>query len=110
MLQRSYTAQAAETAYAPNPYKELTWKEKISHAWNILRGKEESSSSRYKILTGSRRVIKDFKESKQGFYNKDDFRFESSEKVAPFLQKGETLFYEIVGYVHGDSPIMPPGR
>jgi hypothetical protein len=100
---------SGRTAYAPNPYKELTWKEKLNHVWNILRGKGESSSSRYKILTGSRRVIKDFKKSKQGFYNKDAFRFESSEKVAPFLQKGETIFYEIVGYVHGDSPIMPPG-
>lgn len=37
---------SGRTAYAPSPYKELSWKEKLSHAWNILRGKEESSSSR----------------------------------------------------------------
>lgn len=61
----------------------------------------------YQILTGSRRVIKDSKPEESGYYDDDSFRFEASAQLAPFLRRGESVFYEIVGYAGNDTPIMP---
>lgn len=59
----------------------------------------------WEIVTGTRRVVLNNVEDKQGFHGSENFRLEISNKLAPFMVKGQTLYYEIVGYANG-SPIM----
>lgn len=64
-------------------------------------------TSEYDYITGTRRVVlKDFN-SKDGFYEDNDFRKIQAEKLIGKLHKGETVYYEIVGYVNDSTPIMP---
>ena len=70
---------------------------RIKKAWKEATKKADN----YTYLTGSRRVIKDVYGG-QGFYKSDKFRYEASQIVKPFLEKGESIFYEIVGYA-GDQ-------
>lgn len=95
---------SARTANAPSPRKFDTVWSRVQKAYDTLRGREKSP---YQILTGSRRVIKEFAQDKQGFYGSDEFRYDASEVLGHFLRKGEAVYYELVGYA-GDSPIMPP--
>jgi hypothetical protein len=78
---------------------------RLKRAWKKITKKEDV----YVYLTGSRRVIKDARPEQSGYYGSDDFRYQATEIVKPFLRKGETIFYEIVGYA-GDSFIMEPGN
>ncbi len=58
----------------------------------------------YAYLNGSRNVIID--DSKPGYYGTNAFRHDVIEGLT--LHKGEMLFFEIVGWVSENSPIMPP--
>lgn len=82
----------------------------LSSSLNVLKAFRESTKNfkKYDYLTGSRRVIKDRNPGESGFYASDKFRYQATDIVKPFLRKGETIFYEIVGYA-GDSKIMPDG-
>ncbi len=44
-----------------------------------------------------------------GFYGDDTFRLDVHEKLKPALAEGMEVFYEIVGWVNKNTPIMPPG-
>jgi len=57
------------------------------------------------IVTGTRRVVLKTPEA-EGFHGSEAFRYEISQKLAPVLPKGTTVYYEIVGFVNGGS-IMP---
>lgn len=94
---------SGRTAYATPPLADLDWWQKIRQSITSLF--RRGDTDKYKILTGSRRVIKDAYGG-QGFYRSDDFRYEASKLVAPFLRKGESIFYEIVGFAD-EQPIMP---
>ena len=61
----------------------------------------------YAVATGTRRVVLDFDSEATGFYGDNEFRKKYHDLLAPKLQKGETIYYEIVGYVTENSPIMP---
>ncbi len=56
-------------------------------------------------LNGSRNVTLE-NAAGPGFYGTNDFRYDVVRDVK--LQKGEVIFFEIVGYVHDNTPIMPP--
>lgn len=58
----------------------------------------------WEYVTGTRRVVLN-KPEKEGFHGSEAFRFELASKLTPFLSKGMTLYYEIVGYANG-KPIM----
>ena len=58
----------------------------------------------WSYLLGSRRVIVD--DSSTGFYGTNEFRHNSVAGVV--LKKGETIYYELVGFVNKDQPIMSP--
>lgn len=62
---------------------------------------------KWNVATGTRRVVLDFEKDNQGFYNDDSFRRKWHDIIAPKLQKGETVYYEIVGFTSKDSLIMP---
>lgn len=55
-------------------------------------------------LNGSRNVTLE-KTSGPGFYGTNDFRYNAVANLE--LRKGEVLFFEIVGYVSDETPIMP---
>ncbi len=66
--------------------------------WQSVLGYFGLEKRRWVYLTGSRNIIlKDLK---------DGFRFEAAQNFAGKLFKGETVFYEIVGYEYFDRPIM----
>ena len=56
-------------------------------------------------VTGTRRtVLKDFE---GGFYGSDTFREDHSKFFEGKLLKGETVYYEVVGFISDGRPIMP---
>lgn len=59
----------------------------------------------YEIVTGSRRVIK--QGEVKGWYGSDSFRESASNLLAPYLKKGESVYYEIVGYTEDGGKIQP---
>lgn len=57
-------------------------------------------------VTGTRRVVlDDFEDG--GFYGSNAFREPHAKFFEGKLWKGETVYYEIVGYVDANTPIMP---
>ena len=65
-------------------------------------------SKEYKYVCGTRRVVlKDF-ETHVGFYKENEkFREYAHGKFVGKLRKGETVYYEVVGYAGEQTPIMP---
>jgi hypothetical protein len=62
---------------------------------------------KYKYVSGSRRVVMNFKRrSNKDYYGTNLFRKEIHDRLKDLLQKGENIFYEIVGWVNKDRPIM----
>ena len=60
-------------------------------------------------VLGTRRCV--VHENSQGYYGNDQFRVQHHEKIAPFVEPGMEVFYEVVGYYGPDenSTIMPIG-
>jgi hypothetical protein len=50
------------------------------------------------------------KDMESGFYGDNRFRKEIHDRLIGLLHKGESIFYEIVGWVSKDKPIMQPGN
>ena len=60
---------------------------------------------KYGYVTGTRRVVLDNNHD-GGFYSDNTFRREMAQKFEGKLHKGEVVYYEIVGFVNKDTPIM----
>jgi len=58
----------------------------------------------WEYITGTRRTIRESFEG--GYYGDDSFREVHHKKFVDKLQKGEIIYYEIVGYHAENSPIM----
>lgn len=61
----------------------------------------------YEYVTGTRRTVLESYDS--GFYGSNQFREKYHNLFKGKLHKGETVYYEIVGYVNDNSYIMEPG-
>lgn len=61
----------------------------------------------YDYVCGTRRVMLDETFGDGGFYGSNDFRQNHHTKFFGKLWKGETVYYEVVGYVNETTPIMP---
>ncbi|MBS6715323.1 MAG: hypothetical protein KH231_07655 [Dialister sp.] len=69
-----------------------------------LFGMKDKTQRNYSIISGSRnRTLTDYE---GGFYNNDRFREKYNTFFANVLPKGVEVFYEIVGYVNEETPIM----
>ena len=55
-------------------------------------------------VSGTRRVVLDNFDG--GFYGSNEFREKHSKTFEGKLMKGETVYYEVVGYTHTGTPIM----
>lgn len=92
--------------------QELNWKQKIAK-W--LTGEE---FNKYDYLYASRTVVKNKyynKKASNGFYGVDVWKY-ADDIIRPYLQKGMTVYYEIVGFLPNggyiqkgyDYGCMPP--
>ena len=73
----------------------------------ITRLKDKYLKAKYDIVSGTRRVV--LENFENGFYGNDKFREHYHNWFKDKLQKGETVYYEVVGYVNETTPIMPDG-
>ena len=73
--------------------------------WQKIMRKPADTYTEYGYVTGTRRVVLDEKHD-GGFYDDNQFRLEMAKKFEGKLHKGETVYYEIVGFVNENTPIM----
>lgn len=72
---------------------------------NFFRKEIFKPKREWRKVSGSRRVTYDPDQSvDQGYYSGMEFRFEIHDRLR--LKKGETLYYEIVGFTDKKTPIM----
>jgi hypothetical protein len=66
---------------------------------------------KYGYVSGTRKVILNFQNDMEaGFYGDNRFRKEIHDRLIGLIHKGETVFYEIVGWISKDRTIMPVGN
>lgn len=75
----------------------------------FTRLKDKYLKTKYDVVTGTRRVVIDCFDKETGFYGNDKFREHYHNWFKDKLQKGEEVYYEVVGYVDETTPIMPDG-
>ena len=73
--------------------------------WQKIMRKPAHTYTEYGYVTGTRRVVLDEKHD-GGFYDDNQFRLEMAKKFEGKLHKGEIVYYEIVGFVNENTPIM----
>ncbi len=81
-------------------------KAKRTFVQKILR-KKPGTVKNWGVVSGSRRVILRYENSEDG---EENFRKRWHNIIAPRLQKGEEIFYEIVGWESQNKLIMPEGK
>lgn len=64
--------------------------------------------TKYKYITGTRRVV--LQNYDGGYYGNNAFRKKYHDFFKGKLEKGETVYYEIVGYMNEETPIMAEGN
>lgn len=77
----------------------------------ILR-REGTPIYEYDYICGTRRVVLDRLEQTEdgGFYGSNGFRAQHHQKFIGKLNKGETVYYEVVGFTDTGTPIMGNGK
>ena len=89
---------SGRTGYLPLVKYKKSWLDKL-----LKRpGKEYKE---YGYVTGTRRVVLDDRHD-GGFYDDNTFRHAMAKKFEGKLRKGEVVYYEIVGFVNENTPIM----
>ena len=90
---------SGRTGYLPlRKEKPLNWFQKLFK-------KHPDIYYEYGYVTGTRRVVLDNTHD-GGYYDDNSFRLRMAEKFEGKLRKGETVYYEIVGFVNSQTPIM----
>ena len=72
--------------------------------WDKIFKREGKPIYDWGYVTGTRRVVLDDFEG--GFYGSNEFREPHSKFFEGKLNKGETVYYEVVGFTHNGAPIM----
>ena len=72
--------------------------------WDRIRGRDGTPQYAYGYVSGTRRVVLDSYEG--GFYGDNSFRESHSKTFEGKLMKGETVYYEVVGFTNTGAPIM----
>lgn len=60
----------------------------------------------YDLITGTRRTV--IEDTDGGYYGNNEFRMPHAEQFRGKLWKGETVYYEVVGFTDTGNPIMSP--
>lgn len=77
--------------------------------WQKLFKKEPAPVYKYDYVTGTRRVVLENFDGEGGFYGSNEFRGQHHNAFVGKLNKGETVYYEVVGFTHNGAPIMSDG-
>ena len=72
--------------------------------WDKLFRREGTPIYDWGYVTGTRRVVLD--DFAGGFYGSNEFRKQHADFFEGKLWKGETVYYEVVGFTHTGAPIM----
>lgn len=93
---------SARSSYAKVLNKDSFWRRFVNRFIPIYKSYE------WKYVYGSRRVIfdKDERKGTRDYYKTTDFREDHHNKFVNQLKKGETIYYEIVGWASNDKLIM----
>ena len=73
--------------------------------WDKLFRRSGEPIYAWDYVTGTRRTV--LEDGRDGYYGSNDFRLEHTEKFRGKLWKGETVYYEVVGFLKDGTPIMP---
>ena len=90
---------SARTGYLP------LIRNKKRSLWQKIMRKPADTYTEYGYVTGTRRGVLDDTHA-GGYYTDNQFRLEMAKKFEGKLHKGETVYYEIVGFVNSYTPIM----
>ena len=77
--------------------------------WQKLLKKEPEPVYAYDYVSGTRRVVMEDFEGNNSFYGSNEFREQHHNTFVGKLNKGETVYYEVVGFTHTGVPIMADG-
>lgn len=72
--------------------------------WDKMFHREGTPIYDWGYVTGTRRVVLD--DFDGGFYGSNEFRKQHADFFEGKLWKGETVYYEVVGFTHTGAPIM----
>ena len=72
--------------------------------WDVLRRRDGVPQYDWGYVSGTRRVVLENYEG--GFYGSNEFREKHSKLFEGKLHKGETVYYEVVGFTDNGTPIM----
>lgn len=76
--------------------------------WDVITRKPGKPIYDWGYVCGTRRVVLDTFDG--GFYGSNAFREQHHNQFAGKLWKGETVYYEVVGFTHDGKPIMGTGK
>lgn len=76
--------------------------------WDKLLRREGKPIYEYDYVSGTRRTVLENFEG--GFYGDNHFRQQHHDKFVGKLMKGETVYYEVVGFTDSGAPIMGNGK
>lgn len=76
--------------------------------WDKLFKREGTPVYDWGYVSGTRRVVLDTFD--KGFYGSNEFRKQHHDAFVGKLWKGETVYYEVVGFTHTGAPIMGNGN
>ena len=85
-------------------YSLKTEKQNTNFIKRLLGNGKETTAKTWEYVTGTRRVVLENYDG--GYYGNNNFRIKYHEQFVDKLYKGETVYYEIVGYEDSGRPIM----
>lgn len=77
--------------------------------WDIITHKPGTPIYDWGYVTGTRRVVINDYDDEGGYYGSNEFRCPHAKAFEGKLWKGETVYYEVVGYTTSGAPIMGSG-
>lgn len=77
--------------------------------WEKITRKEGTPIYEYDYVSGTRRVVMEDFEGGNSFYGSNEFREQHHNIFVGKLNKGETVYYEVVGFTNTGTPIMADG-
>lgn len=78
--------------------------------WEKLTKKPGTPIYEYDYVSGTRRVVMEDFEGGNSFYGSNEFREQHHNAFVGKLNKGETVYYEVVGFTNTGAPIMATGN
>lgn len=74
--------------------------------WDIITRKQGKPIYNWDYVTGTRRTVIESFDANGGWYGDNEFRKQHEDALRGKLWKGETAYYEVVGFTNTGAPIM----